>query len=98
VCLAEAQVLLSERREHHWLRMCYARLGLLLPCLPKRPGYHKRLVAERLAGITVVSLECRLASSTPILRPDTYDAVQCGAPRKPAASTPPTRPPAHAAI
>lgn len=27
VCLAVAQVLLGARSEHHWLRMCYARLG-----------------------------------------------------------------------
>jgi hypothetical protein len=27
VCLAVAQVLLGARSEHHWLRMCYCRLG-----------------------------------------------------------------------
>src|SRR5438046_8410865 len=27
VCLAVAQVLLGARSEHHWLRMCYGRLG-----------------------------------------------------------------------
>jgi hypothetical protein len=42
VCLAVAQVLLGARSEHHWLRMCYARLGHLFPYLPKEPGYHKR--------------------------------------------------------
>jgi hypothetical protein len=31
--------------EHHWLRLCYARLGPLFPYLPKQPGYHKRLKA-----------------------------------------------------
>jgi hypothetical protein len=45
ICLAVAQVLLGARSEHHWLRMCYARLGHLFPCLPKQPGYHKRLRA-----------------------------------------------------
>jgi hypothetical protein len=45
VCLAVAQVLLGARSEHHWLRMCYARLGHLFPYLPKQPGYHKRLAA-----------------------------------------------------
>jgi hypothetical protein len=64
-CLAAAQVLLSERSEHHWPQMCYARLGHVLPYLPRRPGYHKRLVAARLAGITVVSLERRLTPEHP---------------------------------
>jgi Transposase DDE domain len=45
VCLAVAQVLLGARSEHHWLRMCRARLGHLFPYLPKQPGYHKRLKA-----------------------------------------------------
>jgi hypothetical protein len=31
VCLAVAQVLLGARSEHHWLRMCYGRLGHLFP-------------------------------------------------------------------
>lgn len=31
VCLAIAQVLLGARSEHHWLRMCYGRLGHLFP-------------------------------------------------------------------
>src|SRR5512142_62529 len=30
VCLAVAQVLLGARSEHHWLRLCYGRLGHLL--------------------------------------------------------------------
>jgi hypothetical protein len=37
-CLAVAQVLLGARSEHHWLRMCYGRLGHLFPYLPKQPG------------------------------------------------------------
>ena len=38
VCLAVAQVLPGTRSEHHWLRMCYGRLGHLFPYLPKQPG------------------------------------------------------------
>ncbi len=45
VCLAVAQVLLGARSEHHWLRLCYGRLGHLFPYLPKQPGYRKRLEA-----------------------------------------------------
>jgi hypothetical protein len=45
VCLAVAQVLPGARSEHHWLRLCYGRLGHLFPYLPKQPGYHKRLKA-----------------------------------------------------
>ena len=45
VCLAVAQVLLGARSEHHWLRLCYARLGHLFPYLPRQPGYHKRIKA-----------------------------------------------------
>ena len=44
-CLAVAQVLLGARSEHHWLRLCYGRLGHLFPYLPKQPGYHKRVKA-----------------------------------------------------
>jgi hypothetical protein len=39
VCLAVAQVLLGAGSEHHWLRLCYARLGHLFPDLPRQPGY-----------------------------------------------------------
>lgn len=45
VCLAVAQVLLGARSEHHWLRLCYGRLGHLFRYLPKQPGYHKRIKA-----------------------------------------------------
>lgn len=45
VCLAVAQALLGARSEHHWLQMCYGRLGHLFPYLPKQPGYHKRVKA-----------------------------------------------------
>ena len=36
--LAVAQVLLGARSEHHWLRMCYGRLGHLFPYLPNSPA------------------------------------------------------------
>jgi len=54
VCLAVAQVLLGARSEHHWRRLCYARLGHLFPYLPRQPGYHKRLkaAAPLLAAVT----------------------------------------------
>jgi hypothetical protein len=45
VCLAVAQVMLGARSGHHWIRLCYARLGHLFPCLPKQPGDHKRVRA-----------------------------------------------------
>lgn len=45
VCLAMAQVLLGARSEHHWMRICYGRLGHLFPYLPNQPGYHKRVKA-----------------------------------------------------
>lgn len=76
VCLAVAQVLLGARSEHHWLRMCYARLGHLFPYLPKQPGYHKRLKAAAplicKATLYLASLcpswtdEVRLFDATPV--------------------------------
>ena len=59
MCLAAAQVLLGVRSEHHWLRVCHARLGHLFPYLPKRPGYHKRLkaAAPLLAAALVLGTE-----------------------------------------
>jgi len=76
VCLAVAQVLLGARSEHHWLRLCYARLGHLFPYLPKQPGYHKRLkAATPLICQTMLHLarlcpswadELRLVDATPI--------------------------------
>jgi hypothetical protein len=75
-CLAVAQVLLGARSEHHWLRMCYARLGHLFPYLPKQPGYHKRLkaAAPLLAAVMdYLARECpswqdqaRLIDATPL--------------------------------
>lgn len=76
VCLAVAQALLGARSEHHWLRMCYARLGHLFRYLPKQPGYHKRLVAAApliCATIAYLARQCpswaddlRLLDATPI--------------------------------
>ena len=62
VCLAVAQVLLCARSEHHWRRMCYARLGHLFPYLPNQPGYHKRLKAA--APLLAATLDY-LARETP---------------------------------
>jgi hypothetical protein len=55
VCLAAAQVLLGARSEHHWLRLCRARLGHLFPYLLRQPGYHKRLKA---AGLLLHQMRC----------------------------------------
>jgi hypothetical protein len=82
VCLAVAQVLLGARSEHHWLRMCYGRLGHLFPYLPKQPGYHKRLKA---AGPLLAAVIDHLTRQSP----SWYDAVRlidatpvpCGASR-----------------
>ena len=75
-CLAVAQVLLGARSEHHWLRLCYARLGHLFPYLPKQPGYHKRLKAAGpllAAVMDYLARECpswhdqvRLIDATPV--------------------------------
>jgi hypothetical protein len=62
VCLAVAQVLLGARSEHHWLRLCYARLGHLFPYLPHQPGYHKRLKAA--APLLAAAMD-HLARQTP---------------------------------
>ena len=76
VCLAVAQVLLGARSEHHWLRLCYARLGHLFPYLPKQPGYHKRLKAAGpllAAAMDYLARQCpswydqaRLIDATPV--------------------------------
>jgi hypothetical protein len=83
VCLAVAQVLLGARSEHHWLRLCYGRLGHLFPYLPKQPGYHKRLKA---AAPLLAAVLDHLARQSP----SWYDPVRlidatpvpCGASRE----------------
>jgi hypothetical protein len=77
VCLAVAQVLLGSRSEHHWLRICYGRLGDLLPYLPKKPGYRKRLKAA--APLLAAAID-QLARQCPsryepvrLIRPDRRD-------------------------
>ena len=83
VCLAVAQVLLGARSEHHWLRMCYGRLGHLFPYLPKQPGYHKRLKA---AAPLICQAMRYLAGSCPSwpdrLRLLDATPVPCGASRQ----------------
>jgi Transposase DDE domain len=83
VCLAVAQVLLGARSEHHWMRLCYARLGHLFPCLPHQPGYHKRLTA---AAPLICKTTLYLATLCPSWRDDLrlFDAtpVPCGTSRQ----------------
>jgi hypothetical protein len=83
VCLAVAQVLLGARSEHHWLRMCYGRLGHLFPYLPKQPGYHKRIKA---AAPLICQAMLYLAALCPSWADDLrlLDAtpVPCGASRQ----------------
>jgi DDE family transposase len=83
VCLAVAQVLLGARSEHHWMRLCYARLGHLFPCLPHQPGYHKRLTA---AAPLICKTTLYLATLCPSWSDDLrlFDAtpVPCGTSRQ----------------
>ena len=68
VCLAVAQVLLGARSEHHWLRMCYCRLGHLFPYLPEQPGYHKRLKAAAPLLAMAVCIWHNWAAGEPVKR------------------------------
>ena len=83
VCLAVAQVLLGARSEHHWLRLCYGRLGHLFPYLPHQPGYHKRLKA---AAPLICQVTLYLAAVSPSfadgLRLLDATPVPCGASRQ----------------
>src|SRR4051812_37264014 len=83
VCLAVAQVLLGARSEHHWLRLCYGRLGHLFPYLPKQPGYHKRVKA---AAPLICQTTLRLATLCPSFADGLrlFDAtpVPCGSSRE----------------
>ncbi len=86
VCLAVAQVLLGARSEHHWLRMCYGRLGHLFPYLPKQPGYYKRLkAAAPLLAAAIDHLarqapswhdQVRLIDATPVLCGSSRETVK----------------------
>jgi hypothetical protein len=83
VCLAVAQVLLGARSEHHWLRMCYGRLGHLFPYLPKQPGYHKRLkAAAPLICQTMTYLATQCPSWAGDLRLLDATPIPCGASRQ----------------
>jgi Transposase DDE domain len=83
VCLAVAQVLLGARSEHHWLRMCYGRLGHLFPYLPKQPGYHKRIkAAAPLICTTMMFLATVCPSWSDDLRLLDATPVPCGASRQ----------------
>jgi hypothetical protein len=83
VCLAVAQVLLGARSEHHWLRMCYGRLGHLFPYLPHQPGYHKRIkAAAPLICTTMMFLATLCPSWSDDLRLLDATPVPCGASRQ----------------
>lgn len=83
VCLAVAQVLVGARSEHHWLRMCYGRLGHLFPYLPTQPGYPKRLkAATPLICRTMLSLATLCPSWIDDLRLVDATPVPCGASRE----------------
>ena len=83
VCLAVAQVLLGARSEHHWLRMCYGRLGHLFPYLPHQPGYHKRIkAAAPLICETMLYLATLCPSWSDDLRLIDATPVPCGASRQ----------------
>src|SRR5689334_21635140 len=83
VCLAAAQVLLGARSEHHWLRLCYGRLGHLFPYLPKQPGYHKRLrAAAPLICKTMLVLAALCPSWADELRLLDATPVPCGTSRQ----------------
>ena len=83
VCLAVAQVLLGARSEHHWLRMCYGRLGHLFPYLPRQPGYHKRVkAAAPLICKTTLCLAARCPSWADGLRLLDATPVPCGTSRQ----------------
>jgi Transposase DDE domain len=45
VTLAVAQILLDCHSERRFLRLAHQRLGHLFPCIPKQPGYNKRIRA-----------------------------------------------------
>jgi hypothetical protein len=83
VCLAVAQVLLGARSEHHWLRMCFGRLGHLFPYLPRQPGYHKRVkAAAPLICTAMLHLAAWCPSWSDDLRLIDATPVPCGASRQ----------------
>ena len=83
VCLAVAQVLLGARSEHHWLRMCYGRLGHLFPYLPGQPGYNKRVrAAAPLICQTMLYLATLCPSWSQDLRLLDATPVPCGTSRQ----------------
>ena len=83
VCLAVAQVLLGARSEHHWLRLCYGRLGHLFPYLPHQPGYHKRVkAAAPLICQTMACLARQCPSWADGLRLLDATPVPCGTSRQ----------------
>ncbi|MBA3489852.1 MAG: IS982 family transposase [Longispora sp.] len=83
VCLAVAQVLLGARSEHHWIRMCYTRLGHLFPYLPQQPGYHKRVkAAAPLIAAATQALARQVPSFTDAWRLIDTTPLPCGTSRE----------------
>jgi hypothetical protein len=83
VCLAAAQALLGARSEHHWLRVCFGRLGHLFPYLPKQPGYHKRVkAAAPLICKTMLYLATQCPSWADDLRLIDGTPIPCGTSRE----------------
>jgi len=82
VCLAVAQVLLGARSEHHWLRLCYGRLGHLFPYLPKQPGYKRLKAAGPLLAAALDFLAREVPSSHDPVRLIDATPLPCGASRE----------------
>ena len=73
-------MLLGARSEHHWLRICYGRLGHLLPYLPKQPGYRKRIkAAAPLLAAAIDQLARQCPSRYEPVRLIDAPPVPCGA-------------------
>jgi hypothetical protein len=83
VTLAVMQALLGYASEARWLRFAHGQRRQLFPCLPKQPGYNKRL--RRLAG-TLRWLTGALARDTTMWSDDVWVAdstpVECGRSRE----------------
>jgi hypothetical protein len=83
VTLAVMQALLGYTSESRWLRHARAHLGHLFPCLPRQPGYNKRLRAA--AGLIAAVIRA-LAADTSLWTDDVWivdsTPVECGRSRE----------------
>jgi hypothetical protein len=75
VCLAVAQVLLGARSEHHWLRLCYGRLGHLFPYMPVPLENRVSGVDLRFCALPVARWEAGWPAWS--YRSDTWSCVRC---------------------